>query len=83
KTVLIPEHQLQGGSVGGLIAFRNETLDVAQNEFGLLALGLAKTFNDQHRLGQDLSGVLGGDFFKVPKPEILSARDNAPASSVI
>lgn len=83
KTVLIPEHQLQGGSVGGLIAFRNETLDVSQNEFGLLALGLAKTFNDQHRLGQDLSGVLGGDFFKVPEPEILSARDNAPVSSVI
>ncbi|MDT8363601.1 MAG: flagellar hook-associated protein FlgK [Nitrosomonas sp.] len=82
KTVLIPEHQLQGGSMGGLIAFRNETLDQAQNEFGLLALGLAKTFNDQHRLGQDLSGVLGGDFFKVPEPGILSAHDNAPASSV-
>ncbi|HNO75455.1 MAG TPA: flagellar hook-associated protein FlgK [Nitrosomonas mobilis] len=82
KTVLIPEHQLQGGSMGGLIAFRNETLDPAQNEFGLLALGLAKTFNDRHRLGQDLSGLLGEDFFKVPEPEILSARDNAPASSV-
>jgi len=82
KTVLIPEHQLQGGSMGGLIAFRNETLDPAQNEFGLLALGLAKTFNDQHRLGQDLSGLLGEDFFKVPEPEILSARDNASDSSV-
>jgi len=82
KTVLIPEHQLQGGSMGGLIAFRNETLDQAQNEFGLLALGLAQTFNNQHRLGQDLSGVLGGDFFKVPEPEIMSSRDNAPASSV-
>ncbi len=82
KTVLIPEHQLQGGSMGGLIAFRNETLDQAQNEFGLLALGLAKTFNDQHRLGQDLSGVPGGDFFKVPEPEITSSRDNAPASSM-
>ncbi|SCZ85156.1 flagellar hook-associated protein FlgK [Nitrosomonas mobilis] len=82
KTVLIPEHQLQGGSMGGLIAFRNETLDSAQNEFGLLALGLAKTFNDQHRLGQDLSGLLGEDFFKVPEPEILSALDNTSASSV-
>lgn len=82
KTVLIPEHQLQGGSMGGLIAFRNETLDSAQNEFGLLALGLAKTFNDQHRFGQDLSGLLGEDFFKVPEPEILSALDNTSASSV-
>ncbi len=82
KTVLIPEHQLQGGSVGGLIAFRGETLDAAQNEFGLLALGLAKTFNDQHRLGQDLSGVLGQDFFKVPEPVILAGNSNNPASSV-
>lgn len=82
KTVLIPEHQLQGGSIGGLIAFRNETLDSAQNEFGLLALGLAKTFNDQHRLGQDLNGLLGSDFFKVSEPEILSARGNDPASNV-
>lgn len=82
KTVLIPEHQLQGGSVGGLLAFRGETLDAAQNEFGLLALGLAKTFNDQHRFGQDLNGDPGEDFFKVPEPGILAGNSNNPTSSV-
>lgn len=82
KTILLPEHQLQGGSLGGLFAFREETLDTTQNTLGLIALGLAQTFNDQHRLGQDLHGLLGGDFFHIPEPGVQAASGNNPASSV-
>ncbi|MGG7054080.1 flagellar hook-associated protein FlgK [Nitrosomonas sp. ANs5] len=82
KTILLPEHQLQGGSLGGLFAFREETLDTTQNTLGLIALGLAQTFNDQHRLGQDLHGFLGGDFFHIPEPGVQAASGNDPASSV-
>lgn len=82
KTILLPEHQLQGGSLGGLFAFREETLDSTQNTLGLIALGLAQTFNDQHRLGQDLHGLLGGDFFHIPEPGVQAASGNDPASSV-
>jgi flagellar hook-associated protein 1 len=82
KSVLLPERQLQGGSLGGLIAFREETLDNAQNSFGLLALGLAQSFNNQHRLGQDLHGLMGGDFFKVPEPRVLSVHGNDPSSAL-
>lgn len=63
STVLMPDSILKGGALGGLIAFRNESLDTAQNALGRIALTLAKNFNDQHRLGQDLSGALGGDYF--------------------
>jgi len=66
--VLLPEHQLQGGSLGGLLAFRSETLDSVQNDFHQLALGFANTFNAQHQAGLDLQGNLGGDFFVITDP---------------
>lgn len=83
NTVLIPEEQLQsGGSLGGLLAYRNETLDSVQNSLGLIAIGLAQTLNDQHQLGQDLNGDLGGDLFNVPSPRVISVTGNAPASNI-
>ncbi len=83
KTVLIPEKYLQsGGSLGGLLAYRNETLDSVQNSLGRIAIGLAQTLNDQHRLGQDLNGDLGGDLFNVPSPKVISVTGNAPASNI-
>ncbi|MFN7085450.1 MAG: flagellar hook-associated protein FlgK [Burkholderiales bacterium] len=81
-TVLVPEASLSGGSLGGYLAFRNETLDAAQNALGRIAIGLAQTFNDQHRLGQDLDGALGGDFFKVPVPKVVANSGNNPAHGV-
>lgn len=83
NTIFIPEKQLQdGGSLGGLLAFRNETLDNAQNALGRIAIGLAQTFNDQHRLGQDLNGNLGRDFFTVPAPKVISdARNNVTSGA--
>lgn len=55
---------LDGGSLGGLLEFRRETLDPAMNSMGRLALGVTAAFNEQHRLGIDLMNNLGGDFFK-------------------
>ena len=63
--VLLPEHQLQGGSLGGLLAFRSETLDSVQNSFDQLAWGIADTFNDQHQAGLDLQGDTGVAFFAI------------------
>ncbi len=83
NTILLPEKQLQdGGSLGGLLAYRNETLDSAQNALGRIAIGLGQTFNDQHRLGQDLNGDLGGDFFTVPAPKVISDAGNNATSSI-
>ena len=65
ETILLPEHQLQGGSLGGLLAFRRETLDSVQHDFNELAQGLAKSFNDQHQLGKDLQEGAGKAFFTI------------------
>lgn len=81
-TVLIPEASLQGGALGGYVAFRNGTLDAGQNALGRIAIGLAQTFNDQHRLGQDLNGALGGNFFSVPTPGVIAHSGNNPASTI-
>lgn len=62
--VPLPENLLGGGALGGLLAFRREALDPAQDRLNLVARQLTEIFNDQHNLGVDLDGVLGGDFFK-------------------
>lgn len=54
---------LTGGELGGIAKFRKEVLDPAQNELGRIAIGIAKSFNQQHHLGMDLNNKLGGNFF--------------------
>lgn len=76
ETVTLPEDVLTGGNLGGLIEFRNKSLDPIQNSLGRIALGIAETFNAQHRLGQDQNGALGGDFFNAAKPAINADFNN-------
>ncbi|MEK7792317.1 MAG: flagellar hook-associated protein FlgK, partial [Pseudomonadota bacterium] len=66
----------------GILTFRKETLDTAQNSLGRIAVTLAQTFNDIHQLGQDLNSNLGGDFFVVPTPKVISAINNNVASTI-
>lgn len=75
--ITVNEHDLSGGTLGGLLAFRRETLEAAQTGLGRVALALAETFNNQHRLGQDLLGALGGDFFRIDATSpTVKANDN-------
>lgn len=81
--ILLPQTTLQGGTLGGVLAFRGTTLDSAQNAFGRVAIGLAQTFNEQHQLGQDLNGNLGTNFFNVASPQVIpSVNNSAPATTV-
>lgn len=80
--VTIPESSLTGGALGGVFKFRTETLDVAQNSLGRVALGLASTFNDQHKLGQDLNGARGGDFFSLASPVVNQDNRNTGNASI-
>lgn len=67
---------ITGGSLGGLMSFRTETLIPTQNAIGRLSIALADAFNDQHKLGVDLTGALGKDFFSVGSPTVLSNARN-------
>lgn len=72
----LPDNVLAGGSLGGLLQFRNETLANAQNSLGRIAVALSDTFNAQQNLGVDLNGALGQDFFTQASPGIISNSRN-------
>lgn len=69
--------QMTGGSLGGLVRFRDEVLDPAQNQIGLVGIGLSSFFNGEHQTGLDLDGDLGGDFFSVASPQVFGDPTNA------
>ncbi|TVP83033.1 flagellar hook-associated protein FlgK [Thioalkalivibrio sp.] len=74
---------MTGGRLGALLDVRSSVLDVAQNALGRTALGLAEAFNEQHALGQDLLGNVGGDFFRLPEAEVLARSDNSAAGQPV
>ncbi len=82
STATIQQSSLQGGNLGGLLQFRDEALTKSQNDLGRVAMGIAGTFNQQHQLGQDLNGALGGNFFVQPVPQVTSNANNASAAVV-
>lgn len=64
-------NQLSGGSLFGSLRFRDEVLDPAQQQLGLLAAGMALEFNKVHEAGGDLTGAPGGPFFTLGTPEVM------------
>jgi flagellar hook-associated protein 1 FlgK len=80
--VQIQEGMITGGAIGGLLQFRNETLSTAQNALGRIAISLADTFNAQQKLGIDLNGDMGSNFFTQTSPGVLSNAANSSAAPV-
>ncbi|SBT05044.1 Flagellar hook-associated protein FlgK [Candidatus Accumulibacter aalborgensis] len=88
----MPESLISGGSLGGLLAFRRESLDQTSNDLGRQAASLALTFNAQSALGQDLLGQSAAfpappalssftpNFFSLAQPTVIADHGN-PATS--
>ena len=74
--------QISGGSLGGLLNYRNQILDPTKNTLGKLAIGMASTINNQHHLGMDLNGNLGGDLFNVASPVVSAATTNTGTAAI-
>jgi flagellar hook-associated protein 1 FlgK len=74
--VRIPTEHIDGGRIGANLRFLDRDLAFAENSVGRLALALAEIYNSQHHLGQDLTGVLGGDLFAAGLPQALSDSGN-------
>lgn len=64
---------LSGGEIYGNLRFRDEVLDPAQRQLGLLATGLATEFNSIHQAGFDLTGNTGVNFFDLGTPQVQVA----------
>ena len=67
---------IDGGKLGSLKEFRNEILDPAINSLGRVAYGVAENYNQQHQLGMDLNGNLGGKFFEIKNEQVKPDRNN-------
>jgi flagellar hook-associated protein 1 len=82
KKIEVQESMIAGGSLGGLLQFRSETLTTAQNSLGRIAIALADSFNAQQHLGVDLNGAIGEDFFSQASPAVISnSRNTGPGVS--
>ncbi|VAX00705.1 Flagellar hook-associated protein FlgK [hydrothermal vent metagenome] len=75
---IVINQYLSGGELGGMIKFRKEILDPAQNELGRIAIGITQSFNNQHRLGMTMNNELGGNYFR---PIDLNAALVLPSSN--
>lgn len=75
---------LSGGEIYGNLRFRDQTLDPAQQQLGLLATGLATEFNAISQAGYDLQGNPGVAFFdlnasngSLPDAQVKSSTSDA------
>ncbi|MGM0543543.1 MAG: flagellar hook-associated protein FlgK [Pseudomonadota bacterium] len=73
----LDESTVSGGSLGGLMTFREETLDKTQNQIGQLAASLSMAVNEQHKQGVDLNGDQGGDLFTIRSPQGYGYASNS------
>jgi len=80
--VEIPEKTLTTGSLGGLLAFRTQDLDTAQNQLGQLAAAFTTSFNTVHSEGYDSNGDQGGNFFNIGSPTVVGNSKNTSAATV-
>ncbi|MGX9692769.1 flagellar hook-associated protein FlgK [Achromobacter anxifer] len=78
KTVAVElnDAEVTGGSLGGLLQFRATSLDVMQSQLGQMAVGLALSFNEQHKQGLDQNGNPGTDFFGIGSPQGVPNAQN-------
>jgi flagellar hook-associated protein 1 FlgK len=81
KTSPLPESALSGGALGAVLEFRSQTLDVAQNSLGRVAIALASTVNAQNKLGLDANGNPGTDVFAVPTAQVTKNIYNNQTST--
>ena len=73
---------LSGGELGALVDSRSVLIDDARSELGIIAAGIADFVNEQHRLGLDLNGNLGTDFFKPLGPLVTAQTTNTGTGNV-
>lgn len=83
RTLSVDE-QITGGKLGGLRRFQEEGLRPAAAELGRIAIALSDSINQQHEIGMDLEGDLGGAFFSdinsqaAQRGRVIANANNSP-----
>lgn len=72
-----------GGSMGGLIAFRNEFVSSAERMLGQQALVFSETMNQQNQLGLNANGEYGINLFSTDAIEAVANPNNGDETANI
>ncbi|WHS97386.1 MAG: Flagellar hook-associated protein 1 [Pantoea stewartii] len=80
--VQIPESSITTGSLGGMLSFRSQDLDLAQNQLGQLAAAFTTNFNTVHKQGYDSNGNQGVDFFTIGSPTAQGNSKNTSSATL-
>ncbi len=75
--------QFASGSLAGAVKFRDQVLDPAQQQLGLVAAGLGISFNEVHKQGLDLNGAAGKEMFTFQPTEVPVYANNANVGGVL
>jgi flagellar hook-associated protein 1 FlgK len=82
-TATIPDSFFyDGGSLGGLLKYRSETLDPTQNALGRIAIAMGTAFNQQQKLGLDQNGNPGTNMFNVSSPNLIGFPTNTGTTNL-
>jgi flagellar hook-associated protein 1 FlgK len=68
-------NQFSSGSLSGAVKFRDQVLDPAQQQLGLVAAGVGKLANQIHEQGVDLKGNAGKALFAYQPTEVMVYGD--------
>ncbi|CAB3760962.1 flagellar hook-associated protein FlgK [Paraburkholderia humisilvae] len=80
-TTVLSDSSISGGSLGGTLQYRSQTLDPAAQQLGAIATSFAAQVNAQNELGIDQNGNAGGPLFKVADPTVIANRNNTGGAS--
>ncbi|MFL9902950.1 flagellar hook-associated protein FlgK [Paraburkholderia fungorum] len=78
----LPDSKVTGGTLGGLVAFRSQTLDPAEAQLGAIAVSFSAQVNAQNALGITLNGTQGGALFSVGAPTVYANTQNTGNASL-
>ncbi|CAM2194815.1 flagellar hook-associated protein FlgK [Paraburkholderia sp. A1RI_3L] len=79
---LLPDNLVSGGTLGGLLAFRSQTLDPAEAQLGAIATSFSAQVNAQNALGLDMNGNPGTALFTVGSPTIYANQNNTGSATL-
>jgi len=72
----LQQNTLTGGTLGGLLQFRSQSLTPAQSALDTIASTIAGAVNTQNELGLNLSGSQGTALFSTQAPTVISSTAN-------
>ncbi|WP_144111476.1 flagellar hook-associated protein FlgK [Paraburkholderia sp. BCC1886] len=78
----LPDSNISGGTLGGLVSFRSQTLDPAEAQLGAIAVSFASQVNAQNSLGITLNGSKGGALFTVGTPTVYANTKNTGSAEL-